>query len=83
MSIHDELPDYLIALTIVHTLDDEGESCPIDEIGCDGQVAAQFYYIVDGVRHMQATCKKCLLGAVIELTESGDKIVVEMTGVDA
>lgn len=83
MSIHDDLPDYLIALTIVHTLDDEGESCPIDEIGCAGQVDSQFYYLLDGERTMQATCSKCLLGAITELAESHQKIIVEMTGVTA
>lgn len=72
------LADYAIALTYVASLDNLGEDCPFDEIGCDGKVNAQFYFLRDGERVMRDCCTSCLVQAIAYDADLHTSVVVEV-----
>jgi hypothetical protein len=72
------LADYVIALTYVANLDNQGEDCPVDEIGCDGKVNAQFYFLRDGEREMRDCCTSCLVQAIAYDADLHTSVVVEV-----
>lgn len=70
--------DYLIALTTIDKPLDE-EMCEEWEPGCTWNAEAQFYYRdSDGEREMATACFHCLVPAIRDRVEKGQKIIVEV-----